>query len=76
MFNGTVTIPYRIPISGNVNVIVYDSFGRELSLLANDFKPSGSHQITWMPESIPSGTYMVNVGLVNSISLVPVTLTK
>jgi len=75
-FNGTVTIPYQMPISGNVNVTVYDSFGREVALLQSEFKVSGSHQITWMPESMPSGTYMVKVGLANSASVVPVTLVK
>jgi len=75
-FNGMVTIPYRIPISGNVNIAVYDSFGREIALLSNDFKPSGSHQITWMPVGVPSGTYMVSVGLASSVSVIPVTLVK
>ncbi len=75
-FNGVVTIPYRIPVSGKVRITVYDSFSRELELLVDDFKPSGCHQITWVPESLPSGTYMVSVGLANSVSMVPVMLVK
>ncbi len=75
-FNGTVTIPYQMPISGQVNITVYDTFGREVAILSNDFKPSGSHQITWMPQSVPSETYMVSVGLANSVSMVPVMLVK
>ena len=75
-FNGMVTIPYRMPVSGEVKVTVYDSFGREIKLLVSEFKSSGSHQVTWIPESIPSGTYMVSVGLASSVSMVPVTLVK
>lgn len=75
-FNGSVTIPYRMPIPGNVNITVYDSFGREVAILTNDFKSKGSHQIRWTPKSVPSGTYIVRVGLANSVSMVPVTLVK
>ncbi len=75
-FNGRVSIPFSMRTSGEVKVTVYDSFGREVALLQSEFKVSGSHQITWMPESMPSGTYMVKVGLANSASVVPVTLVK
>jgi hypothetical protein len=70
-FNGMVTIPYRLPASTVVKVIVHDSFGKEVVLLQNEFKPSGNHQITWIPNNVPSGTYLVQVGLASSVSMVP-----
>ena len=75
-FNGMVTIPYRLTATAEVKVTVYDSFGREVSLLVSDYKQSGSHEIIWLPESVPSGTYMVSVGFANSTSMVPVVLVK
>ena len=75
-FNSTVTVPYSLPIASNVRISVYDLQGNEISLLHEGHKLQGNHNIMWNPQSTPSGTYMVRVGMANSVSMVPVMLVK
>ena len=58
-FNPSTVINYYLPVPGYVSLKIYDSIGREIAVLANEFQQSGNHNIQFsFPESrLPSGVY-------------------
>jgi len=56
-FNPTTTIKYQIPEINFVTLKVYDVLGSEIATLVNEEKPSGSYELTWYAEQLPSGVY-------------------
>ncbi len=63
-FNPSTTINYSIPISSkpgnpyfNVKLIVYDALGREVAILVNEKKSSGSYKVTFNGKGLSSGVY-------------------
>jgi hypothetical protein len=56
-FNPTTTINYQIPISGRVELKVYDLLGREVATLVNDDKAAGRYSIPWNAALMSSGVY-------------------
>jgi len=56
-FNPTTKIQYSIPQTSNVVIKVYDILGSEIETLVNEEKPTGSYEITWYAENLPSGVY-------------------
>ncbi len=56
-FNPTTVISYRLPIVSNVRLVVYDLLGREVSVLVNERKSSGSHEVKFDGSGLASGIY-------------------
>jgi hypothetical protein len=56
-FNPSTTIQYSIPESGNVKLVVYNSLGKEITTLVNEFKQPGKYEINFKGIDIPSGVY-------------------
>jgi hypothetical protein len=56
-FNPSAKIKYSIPQSSNVIIKVFDILGREIETLVNQEKPTGTYEITWYAENLPSGVY-------------------
>jgi len=56
-FNPMTTVKYQIPEKSLVTVKVYDVLGNEIETLVNEGKKSGSYEITWYAEGLPSGVY-------------------
>ena len=56
-FNPTTTIKYQIPELSLVTLKVYDVLGSEIETLVNEEKPTGTYEIIWYAESLPSGVY-------------------
>jgi len=56
-FNPSTTIKYSIPQSSNVVIKVFDILGNEIEKLVNEEKPTGTYEITWYAEGLPSGIY-------------------
>lgn len=57
-FNPTTVINYSLAEASNVKITVYDLVGRELSVLVNDSKAAGTHQVKFDASSLSSGIYM------------------
>lgn len=57
-FNPTTTISYFVPYESFVNIKVYDLLGREVILLVNETKVTGSYEISFDASGFPSGTYL------------------
>jgi hypothetical protein len=60
-FNPSTVISYRVPVSGNVTLKVYDLLGREVATLVDEYKPAGSFEVEFNTSSInyhpSSGVY-------------------
>jgi hypothetical protein len=65
-FNPTTVIRYHLPASGqaglpvarSVKLVVYDILGREVALLVNEKKASGSYEVRFDASGLASGTYL------------------
>jgi hypothetical protein len=57
-FNPTTKIKYSIPKLSNVTIKVFDILGNEIETLVNEVKPTGTYEITWYAEGLPSGVYV------------------
>lgn len=56
-FNPSTKIKYQVSSISHVSLVVYDILGNEIEKLVNEEKPSGSYEVTWYPENLPSGVY-------------------
>jgi hypothetical protein len=53
-FNPTTNIGFRISDFGFVSLKVYDVLGNEIATLVDEYKPAGSYEVEFSPES-PKG---------------------
>jgi len=56
-FNPSTKIKYSVPQSSNVVIKVFDVLGNEIETLVNEEKTSGTYEVTWYAEQLPSGVY-------------------
>jgi len=56
-FNPSTKINYSVPQTSNVVIKVYDILGSEIETLVNEEKPTGTYELTWYAENLPSGVY-------------------
>jgi hypothetical protein len=60
-FNNSTTINYSLPEAGNVQIMIYDVLGREVSKLVDETKSAGKHTITWNGSNNASGIYFYTI---------------
>ena len=56
-FNPSTNIKYSIPQSSQVIIKVFDVLGSEILILVNEEKNTGTYELTWNAENLPSGIY-------------------
>jgi hypothetical protein len=56
-FNPSTIIPYALPATGNVHLMIFDEAGREVQTLVDEAKAAGSYTAVWNTNGIPSGVY-------------------
>jgi hypothetical protein len=57
-FNPSTTIKFELPKSSVVRLSVYDLLGREVSVLVNDRRNAGVHEVTFDGSALASGMYL------------------
>jgi len=60
-FNPATVIKYQIPDAGFVTLKVYDVLGEEIATLVNEEKTTGTYELTWNAENLPSGIYFYRI---------------
>lgn len=60
-FNAETVINYQLEKPEIISLIIYDSQGREISMLYQGNQTAGSHYLTWRPENISAGIYLVQL---------------
>jgi len=66
-FNPSTTISFDIPdaTDRNTSLYIYDVTGKLVETLINISLPAGSHTITWNPQNLASGLYIVQLKFEN-----------
>jgi len=57
-FNPSTTIRYGVPEEAHVTIKVLNLLGEEVATLVNGVKTSGTHNVTFEAQDLPSGVYM------------------
>ncbi len=60
-FNPATNFEFSIPITGFVNLAVFDILGREIETLVNDYLKPGTYKVDWSAEKYPSGIYFYRI---------------
>lgn len=56
-FNPSTKISYDLPQDAHVKLQVLNVLGEVVATLADDMHPAGSHTVTFVPNTLPSGVY-------------------
>jgi hypothetical protein len=56
-FNPSTTIKYELPKASDVRLAVYDLLGREVSVLVNERRDAGVHEVKFDGDGISNGVY-------------------
>ena len=75
-FNPVLNIDFEISQAGWVKVNITDITGSMVKTVYEGFEGVGKHQISWDPETLPSGTYFVTLELNESLKTSKVVLLK
>ena len=66
-FNPSTTISFKLPMTGNVTLKVYDILGSEIETLLDEYKEAGIYSISFNSQSIlPSGVYIYKIEIINN----------
>jgi len=60
-FNPTTTISYALPISGMVDLRIYDILGCEVASLQPGLQDAGSYNLKWDTSNLSSGFYVYRI---------------
>ena len=60
-FNPVLHINFDIALSGVIQVDILDISGSPIKTLHSGFLQSGTHELRWNAESIPSGMYLISL---------------
>ena len=75
-FNPLTKIKYSIPQSSNVRIKVFDILGNEIETLVNEEKSTGTYELTWYAEQLPSGVYFYRLQAGNFVETKKMILLK
>jgi outer membrane protein assembly factor BamB len=75
-FNPTTTINYQLPVSGMVQIKVYDLLGSEVAVLVNEFKSEGFYSVDFEAGNLPSGVYIYSLRVNDFVQNNKMTLLK
>ena len=75
-FNPTTNIQFSIPESGNVRIAVYDTIGREVSVLVDRDMSAGTHEVTWNATNMSTGIYFYKMISNNFVTVKKMLLMK
>lgn len=56
-FNPTTVISYQLPVSSQVTLKVYNTLGKEITVLVSEELPAGIHKVKFDASALPSGIY-------------------
>lgn len=60
-FTHQTNLRYTLTEPGNVEFNVYDMLGHEVAQVFSGFQPAGTFAVTWQPEHLSSGMYLVRI---------------
>lgn len=75
-FNPSTMINYSIPTDGNVKITVYNTLGKQVAVLVDEFQKSGSHAVRFANSNLSSGVYFYRVESGNNVKTLRMMLLK
>lgn len=60
-FNPSTSISFALPVTGNVELKVYDLLGKEVATLVNGSLTAGTHSVPFDASSLSSGVYIYKI---------------
>jgi len=75
-FNSSTVISFELPVSQQVSLRIYDMTGRLVALLADGKFTSGSYDVVWDQNHLPSGLYITRLQGGNKWHSVKIALIK
>lgn len=75
-FNPSTVIRYNLPLTGNVELKVYDMLGREVATLVSTNQVAGSYNITFDAGNLASGIYIARLKAGSFVKSVKMQLIK
>lgn len=57
-FNPLTVISWQLPMSGDVEIVVYNLLGQKVFTLISQKQEAGKHSVTWNASAFPSGVYL------------------
>lgn len=80
-FSHETTLEVGLPTSGHVRLRIYDSRGRLVRTLLDEYQAAGVHPIAWLGEDdsgrpVPSGLYIMRMQYGNSVRMRKMTLIR
>jgi hypothetical protein len=60
-FNASTIIRYRIVETGHVSLKVYDFAGRQVTVLVDEMRDAGTHEVTFDGSKLASGIYLAKL---------------
>ena len=62
---GTFKIDFNLNESSEINISIYNSLGKRISICENEFFESGSHSVSVSQENMSRGIYFIEIATVN-----------
>ncbi len=75
-FNSTTRVRYFLPRSADVRLTVYDSAGRLIQILSEDWTVAGEHHATLHGSEFPAGVYLLRLDTGSVVRSMKVVLLK
>jgi hypothetical protein len=75
-FNPSTTITFGLPRASQVTLSVFDMLGREVSVLVNDRRDAGVHEVEFNGATLPSGVYFYRLQAGDFVHLKKLVLLK
>jgi len=71
-FSEATNLKWQLTEASSVKIRIIDVLGREQVLVNSSSYPIGTHQMTWQPQNLPSGTYFLVFEATNYRAVRPV----
>ncbi len=75
-FNPTTEIVFSLHNSDFVNLTIYDMLGKQVTVLIDDYKKAGKHNVTFNASNLSSGVYFAKLTSGNLTKTIKMTLIK
>lgn len=75
-FNPSTSISYQLPVSGVVELTIYNVLGTQITTLVNGLQTAGSHSVVWNAASFTSGVYFYRLETESFVSVKKMLLIK
>jgi hypothetical protein len=60
-FNPTTDISYALPEAGKVTLVVYNTLGRQVAVLVDDYRQAGYYMVKFDGNGLSSGIYYYTI---------------